>query len=140
MEICHDQEDRFDLTNFVIHNPNHSVLWPRQYFDNGVSDEEYIHIAGETKEAQAFLNQFPEAEILVDRNSKLAIDFQFDKVLPATTEQAWEGIRLRVFVNPESKCTEDTIIQCDDQSARSNFVEVELIEYIEQYSQSQSCP
>ena len=114
--------------------------WPRQYIDDGVSDEEYIHIAGETEEARAFLDQFPEAEILVDRSSKLAVDFRFDKVLPVTTEQPWEGIRLRVFINTETKRAEDTIIQCSDHGGQSNYVEEELIDYLEKYVRIQSCP
>jgi hypothetical protein len=114
--------------------------WPRQYNDDGVSDEDYIRIAAETEEARAFLDQFPEAEILVDRSSKLAVDLRFDKVLPATTEQPWEGIRLRVFIDPETKRAEDTFIQCSDHGGQSNFVEEELIDYLEQYVQSQSCP
>lgn len=114
--------------------------WPRQYDDYRVSDQEYIRIASEIMEARAFLDQFPEAETLVGHSSRLAVDFRFDKVLPATTEQTWEGIRLRVFINQETNLAEDAFIECSDHSGRSNFVEVELVGYLEQYVQSQNCP
>lgn len=112
---------------------------PRQVGDAGVSDEEYIRIAGETEEARAFLEQFPEAEILVDRSSRLAVDFRYSQVVPVTTEDAWEGIRLRVFIDPESKRAEDIFIQCSDQKG-SNFIETNLLEYLTQYGNSQRCP
>ncbi|MHB0924014.1 MAG: hypothetical protein ACYC3H_08635 [Bellilinea sp.] len=111
----------------------------QQYYDDGISDEEYIRVASETEEAKAFLERFPSAEVLVDRSGELAVDYRITQVQPATTEQSWEGVRLRVFIDPESKRAEDTIIQCSDQSG-TNFVEEDLIEYLEQYGQSQSCP
>lgn len=125
---------------FVILSVVSCSPWPRQYCDDGVSDEEYIRIAGETEEARAFLDRFLEAKALVDRSSKLAVDFRVDKVLPAITEQSWEGIRLRVFIDPETKRAEGAFIQCSDRSGQSNFVKEELIDYLEQYVQIQSCP
>lgn len=111
----------------------------QQYYDDGISDEEYINIASKTEEARAFLERFPEAETLVDRSGELAVDYRITKVQPATTEQSWEGIRLRVFIDPESKRAKDTIIQCSDQGG-STIVEVELIKYLEHYEGGQNCP
>jgi len=113
---------------------------PRQYYGDGISDEENIRITGETKEARAFLDQFPESEILVDRSSKLAVDYQFTKVQPATTEQRWEGIKLRVFINPDQKRAEGALIQCSDQDGGPHFINEELIRYLEQYAESHGCP
>jgi len=113
---------------------------PRQYYDDGVSDAEYIRITNETEEAQAFLNAFPEADILVDRSSKLAVDYQYTKVQPTTTELRWEGIRLRVFINPEFKRVEEVFIQCSDQEESPHFIRKELIGYVEHYAISDSCP
>jgi len=130
----------FSISLFITLIAISCLPMPRQYYNDGISDEEYIQIARETEEAQAFMFQFPEAKIVVDRSSKLAVDFRYDQVLPASTEQSWEGIRLRVFINPESKRAEGAFIQCNDHSGQSNFVEVELIDYLEQYKKSQSCP
>jgi hypothetical protein len=114
--------------------------WPRQYNDDGVSNEEYIRVASEIEETQTFLELFPEAEILVDRSSKLAVDYRFTLAQPTTTVQFWEGIRLRVFINPESKRAEGAFIQCSDHGGQSNLVEEELIEYMKQFEQDLSCP
>lgn len=124
----------------IILNATACTAWSQQRYDDGVSDQEYIQIASKTDEARAFIDLFPEAKILVDRNGQLAVDFRFDKVLPATSEQSWEGIRLRIFIDPKNKRVAGTFIQCDDQDKRSRFIEVGLIEYLEQYAKSQHCP
>lgn len=112
----------------------------QQYYDGVVSDEEYIRIASEAEEAQAFLEIFPAAAIMVDRSSKLAVDFRFDKVTPTATNQFWEGIRLRIFIDPKDKQVADVYIDCKDNSHKQNYIEDELIEYLEQYAKNQSCP
>jgi len=67
------------------------------------------------------------------------VDYQFTKVQPATTEQHWEGIRFRIFINPKRKQNEDAFIQCTDQAEKPRFVAEELIRYLEQYMESQGC-
>ena len=116
-----------------------SIL-PSQYYDNGVSDEEYIRVASEAEEVQAFLSIYPKPEIYVDRSSRLAVDFRFSKVTPISTNQSWEGIRLRVFVDPKDKQVTDAFIDCKDNNGKQKFIEEELIEYLEQYVKNQSCP
>ncbi len=115
-------------------------LTGQQYYNDGVSDEEYIRIASEAEEAQAFLEIFPTAAIVVDRSSKLAVDFRFDKVTPTTTNQFWEGIRIRIFIDPKDKQVADVFMDCKDNSHKQNYIEVDLIEYLEQYAKNQICP
>jgi hypothetical protein len=112
---------------------------PPQYQDVVVTDEEYISIAVGTEEARVFMDRFPQSAIQVDRSSRLAVDFRFDRVYPATTTQSWEGIRLRVFIDPESQRVDDSFIQCSDQDA-DHFVDGNLIEYMDQFAKSQNCP
>ncbi len=115
-------------------------LMPQQYYDDGVSDEDYIRIASEAEAAQAFLDKYPQTEIYVDRSSKLAVDFRFNKVAPTATVQSWEGIRLRVFIDPKNKQVAGAFIHCKNKSGKDIFIEEKLIEYLEQYAISQSCP
>ena len=112
---------------------------PRQFYDDGVSDAEYIRIASETEEARVFLDRFPETEVLMDRSSRLAVDYRFTRIQPATTEQSWEGIRLRVFIERENKRVESVFIHCTDQDGEPHFIDEGLIRYMEQYGNSQRC-
>jgi hypothetical protein len=107
-----------------------SVL-PSQYDDDRISDEEYIRIASETEEAQVFLSTYPGSEIYVDRSSKLAVDFRFNKVTPASTNQLWEGIRLRVFIDPKDRAVTGVFVDCKDDSGKQKFIEEKLIDYLE---------
>lgn len=113
---------------------------PNQYYDDRVSDEEYIRIASDVEEAQVFLEKFPTSEKIVDRSSKLAVDIRVSQVSGNRSTQHWEGIRLRVFINPIRKQAADMFIQCNDESGKTNFFEEDLIWIIEQYAINQSCP
>jgi hypothetical protein len=108
---------------------------PQSYFDNGVSDEEYISVARNTEEARAFLAKYTQAEVIVDRSSKLAVDFRMSKHPVTSATQIWEGIRLRVFIDPKTKRPAETFLQCDNK-----FVKERIIQYLEQYAKTQSCP
>jgi cytochrome c oxidase assembly protein Cox11 len=44
---------------------------PRTFYDNGVTDEEYITITNQTLEAKKFLEKYPNAVIQVDRSGRL---------------------------------------------------------------------
>jgi hypothetical protein len=113
---------------------------PLQHDEDGVSDEEYIRIASATEEAQAFLNIYPDSEIYVDRSSKLAVDFRFNKRTPASTNELWEGIRLRVFIDPKDKQVAGVFVDCKDNSRKQQFIEEELIDHLEQYRKNNNCP
>jgi hypothetical protein len=108
---------------------------PKNYFDNGVSDEEYISVARNTEESRAFLVKYPQAEVIVDRSSQLAVDFRINKHPVTSTTQNWEGIRLRVFIDPKTKQPAETFLQCDNK-----FVKESIIQYLEQFAKTQSCP
>jgi hypothetical protein len=115
-------------------------IQPLQYNEDGVSDEEYIRIASAAEEAQAFLNIYPDSEIYVDRSSKLAVDFRFNKHIPASTNQSWEGIRMRVVIDPKDKQVAGVFVDCKDNSRKQQFIEDDLIHYLEQYSKNNNCP
>jgi hypothetical protein len=108
---------------------------PRQYYDNGVSDEEYVSIARNTPDAQAFVAKYPQAEVLVDRSGKLAVDFRMTKHPMTSTAQTWEGIRLRVFIDPKTNQPAETFLQCNNK-----LVQEQVIQYLEQYAETESCP
>jgi hypothetical protein len=108
---------------------------PQQYYDNEVSDEEYVSIARNTQEAQAFLAKYPQAEVLVDRSGKLAVDFRMTKHPVTSTAQTWEGIRLRVFIDPRTNQPAETFLQCNNK-----LVQEQVIQYLEQYAETESCP
>jgi hypothetical protein len=108
---------------------------PQQYYDNGVSDEEYVSIAGNTPEAQAFVAKYPQAEVVVDRSGKLAVDFRMTKHPVTSTTQTWEGIRLRVFIDPKTNQPTETFLQCNNE-----LVQEQVIQYLEQYAETESCP
>lgn len=52
------------------------VLEPQQYYDTGVSDDDYVSFARANTDAQAFLEKYPQAETQVDRSGRLAVDFR----------------------------------------------------------------
>jgi hypothetical protein len=106
----------------------------------GSPNHEYIAAAEGAPEAQAFLAQFPQAEVLVDDSGNLAVDFRHNKHLPTRTTESWEGIRLRVFLDPEDLEPVDAFIQCKNDDGENQFIYTELLEYIEQYSLNQRCP
>jgi hypothetical protein len=106
-----------------------------QYYDNGISDDEYISIARNQHDAQIFLYRYPEAESYVDRSGSLAVDFLVAKRPVTSTTQHWEGIRLRIFIDPDTNQPIDTLFQCDN-----SIIEDNVREYLEQYVATQSCP
>jgi hypothetical protein len=114
--------------------------FPSQYYNDGVSDDEYIRIASETGEARAFMSKYPSAEVYVDRDGRLAVDFRFNKVIPFSTEQTWEGIRLRVFIDARDKKVSGAFLDCKDSHAKHKFIEGKLVEYLEQYDVDTGCP
>lgn len=108
---------------------------PKTYYDNGVSDEAYISIARLHPDAQAFLEQYPQAETYVDRSGRLAVDFRETRIPVTATNQEWKGIRLRVFIDPDTNQPIDALIQCD-----SGIIENNLLQHMEQYFSGQACP
>jgi len=60
-----------------------------QFYDTGISDEEYIAIAGQTEEARAFLTRYPQAEIYVDRSGALAVDYRVTRQPVVNTAHEW---------------------------------------------------
>ena len=116
-----------------------AVVWyvslPRQFYDTGVSDADYISIARGTQEAVALLAKYPQAETLVDRSGRLAVDFRVDRRPVSSTAQTWEGIRLRVFIDPSTNRPTEAFLQCD-----SEFVKRKVVQYLEQYAETQRCP
>ena len=113
-----------------------SCTWgSRQFYDNGVSDQEYISIARVHHDAQVFLEQYPLAETYVDRSGRLAVDFRVTSHPITSTTQAWEGIRLRVFIDPKTKRPADTLVQCNDSIVKEN-----VQQYLEHYFTTQTCP
>ena len=114
-----------------------SCAWqPQTLYDNGVADEEYISIAREHPDAQAFLEKYPQAETYVDRSGgRLAVDFLISKHPVTSTTQLWEGIRLRVFIDPSTNQPIETFIQCDNRIIESNVQQI-----LEQYFTTRTCP
>jgi hypothetical protein len=113
-----------------------SCAWgPQQFYDTGVSDEEYVSIARVFPDAKAFLEKYPQAETYVDRSGRLAVDFRVTKRPVTSTTQSWEGIRLRVFIDPRTKQPTEAFIQCNDRIIKNN-----VRQYLEQYSTTQTCP
>jgi hypothetical protein len=113
-----------------------SCTWvSRQFYDNGVPDEEYVDIAREHHDAQAFLERFPHAETYVDRSGRLAVDFRVARRPVTSTTQRWEGIRLRVFIDLKTNQPTETFIQCNDRIVKNH-----VQEYVDQYFTTQTCP
>lgn len=106
-----------------------------QFYDTGISDEEYISIASTTEEARKFLTYFPRSDIYVDRSGALAVDFRVTWQPISSTSQEWHGIRLRVFINPRTNQPTDIFLQCDRQ-----FVKMKIIRYLDHYQNTHRCP
>jgi hypothetical protein len=106
----------------------------QQYYDTGISDEEYVSIARGHDDAKAFLERYPQAEIYVDRSGRLAVDFRATTRPVTRTTQRWKGIRLRVFIDPRRNRPTDTLFQCNDKIVEKN---VRL--HLEQYFSTGSC-
>jgi len=107
----------------------------QQYYDNGTSDEDYIFIAREHDDSQAFLDRYPQAEVFVDRSGSLAVDFRVTTRPAHRTTEEWEGIRLRVFIDPKTNRPTATLFQCNNRIIENN-----VRKHLEQYFVTQSCP
>lgn len=107
---------------------------PGQYYDTGVSDEECVAIASRVPEAQYFLEKYPQAETLVDRSGTLAVDFRVSKHPVTNTTQLWEGIRLRVFLDPQTKKPSGMLLDCS-----GNILDDRIGEHLKQYFEIGKC-
>ena len=91
---------------------------PRTFYDNGVSDEEYISITNQTLEAKKFLQKYPNAVIEVDRSGALAVDYR--------VESLGEYLRLRIFIDWRTNKTGEMFIDNSGTCFTQN-----LLEYLE---------
>ena len=92
-----------------------------------MNDNEYIEIAKKTIEAQKFMEKYPHAKTLVDRNGALAIDFRVDKNYGG---KDWKYLRLRIFVNPRNNKPTKRFI--DKYIAGSTtIIKKDLVKYVE---------
>ncbi len=108
---------------------------PLQFYDNGVTDAEYISAATKHTDAQLFLQKFPQAQTYVDRSGALAVDFRLDREPVTSTTQQWKGIRLRVFLDPETRQGTQTFVDCDGTMTEKGIRQV-----VERYASTQTCP
>ncbi len=112
-----------------------SCVWKSQQVDNNrVSDEDYIAIARADQDAKAFLEKYPQAETYVDKSGRLAVDFRVSKHPMTNTTQLWEGIRLRVFIDPKTNQLMETFIDCNGKIINKN-----VRKYLEQYAATLTC-
>lgn len=93
---------------------------PRTFYDNGVTDQEYIAITDRTLEAMKFREKYPNATIQVDRSGALAVDYRVD------TNNQMEYLRLRVFIDWRTNKPSNMFI---DNSG--TYITENLLEYIE---------
>ena len=97
---------------------------PRTFYDNGVTDEEYIAITNQTLEAQKFLEKYPNATIQVDRSGRLAVDYRVERYLDT------EYLRLRVFIDWRNNKPEEMFVDNSGTYIRKNIVEyIEKVEF-----------
>ncbi len=112
-----------------------SCSWQLEQALGNASDEEYVSIARTNREAQALLSKFPQAETSVDREGRLAVDFRVPKPFGNEAAERWEGLRLRVFIDPKTNQATESFIDCNTKIVREN-----LKRYLEQYAITQTCP
>ena len=95
---------------------------PRTFYDNGVSDEEYIAMTNQTVEAKKFLEKYPNSTIRVDRSGALAVDYRLD---------AQGGyLRLRIFIDWRTNTTTEMFIDNSGTYNRENILEyLETVEF-----------
>ncbi len=93
---------------------------PLTFYDNGVSDEEYIAITNQTVEAQKFLEKYPDSVTQVDRSGGLAVDYRVNGHLDS------EYLRLRLFIDWRSNKPEDMFV---DNSG--TYIKENILEYLE---------
>jgi len=90
---------------------------PRTFYDNEVTDEEYITITNQTLEAQKFLEKYPNAAIQVDRSGRLAVDYRVGGHLDS------EYLRLRIFIDWRNNKPEDMFVDNSGTYIRENIME-----------------
>ena len=97
---------------------------PRTFYDNGVTDEEYIAITNQTLEAQKFLEKYPNAFIQVDRSGRLAVDYRING-------NNYTGhLRLRVFIDWRNNKPADMFVDNSETYIRENIIEyIEKVEF-----------
>ena len=105
---------------------------PRTFYNNGISDEEYIQIVSQTAEAQRFLEKYPNATIYVDRSGALAVDYRVDG-----TSQGW--IRLRIFIDWLTNQPSNKFIDCSGTLIRENLLEYLETETCFEHTSARSC-
>ena len=93
---------------------------PRTFYDNGVSDEEYVAITNQTLEAQKFLEKYPNAVIQVDRSGSLAVDYRVNNI------PTQEYLRLRIFIDWRKNKPDDMFV---DNSG--TYIREHIVEYLE---------
>jgi hypothetical protein len=86
------------------------------FYDNGVSDEEYIAITNQTLEAQKFLEKYPNSTIKVDRSGSLAVDYRVNGHLDT------EYLRLRIFIDWRNNKPEDMFVDNSGTYIRENIL------------------
>lgn len=99
---------------------------PRTFYDTGITDEEYIAIAGQTVEAQKVLEKYPDATILVDRSGALAVDYRVDKSVKNDTALVSKYLRLRIFIDWRTNQPSERFIDCS-----GTYITKNLLEYLE---------
>jgi len=90
---------------------------PRTFYDNGVTNEEYITITNQTLEAKKFLEKYPNAVIQVDRSGRLAVDYRIGGHLDS------EYLRLRIFIDWRNNKPEDMFVDNSGTYIRENIIE-----------------
>jgi hypothetical protein len=97
---------------------------PRTFYDNGVTDDEYITITNQTLEAKKFLEKYPNAVIQVDRSGRLAVDYWVGGHLDS------EYLRLRIFIDWRNNKPEDMFVDNSGTYDRENILEyIEKVEF-----------
>lgn len=97
---------------------------PLTFYDNGVSDEEYIAITNQTLEAQKFLEKYPNSTIKVDRSGRLAVDYRVNGHIYT------EYLRLRIFIDWRNNKPEDMFVDNSGTYIRENILEyLETVEF-----------
>lgn len=103
-------------------------------YDNGVSDSEYLSIAQEHPDAQAFLTRHPQPGRSVDRSGGLAVDFRAIGVRSATNPTR-DRLRLRVLIDPDTDRPIGTLFDCDNR-----IVTEDVRASMERYWSTGECP
>lgn len=96
--------------------------------DCPLSDSEYIQIAKTTSEAQAFLQKYPDANIVAERTEYLAVDFIKNKSGESTIVPPY--LRLRVFINTSTNKPASAFIECNLTGDNYSRIDQDIVNYI----------